>query len=111
MKALRLIAISGLLAGATAYAHADAHWTAGIGTGHAADGVVSTLSGDPVPAGTSAQPARPFWGARIGTGRVSDSTSRVVDESPVSTGSVTNVSVPWSSKVGTGRVSDADRQG
>jgi hypothetical protein len=92
------------------------HWSAAIGTGHAASATVTsskvTSSGATNANATSSShgvPASPHWTARIGTGTAAASNSSPPDtKQPSSSGPQPTVAAAhWTSRIGTGHASDA----
>jgi hypothetical protein len=82
------------------------HWSAAIGTGHAASATVTS------PNATSSShgvPASPHWTARIGTGTAAASTVTIPDaKQPSSSGTQPSVAAAhWTSRIGTGHASDS----
>ncbi len=77
------------------------HWSAAIGTGHAAD---SSVARTPV-----GLPASADWTASIGTGRAALSTTAPQIAQPVSSVSTASMAqAHWSSKIGTGRAMEPE---
>ena len=81
------------------------HWSAAIGTGHAATATVTS------PNATSSShgvPASAHWTARIGTGTAAASTTPIPDtKQPSSSGQPSVAAAHWTSRIGTGHASDS----
>ena len=90
------------------------HWSAAIGTGHAASATVTspkaTSNGATEAGATSSShgvPASPHWTARIGTGTAASTTTPDAKQ-PSSSGTEPAVAaVHWTSRIGTGHASDS----
>ncbi|HEY2401313.1 MAG TPA: hypothetical protein VGI23_13230 [Steroidobacteraceae bacterium] len=78
------------------------HWSAAIGTGHAA-GTIETSSGNPTVAATHSS-AAPHWTASIGTGTAATSRSAVPNTSAASSSGTQPMvaATHWTSKIGSG---------
>ena len=92
------------LTGASAYAAsgqerptATAHWSASIGTGHAADTTATNAS--------RGVPATPHWTAQIGTGAAASSANAQSQQS-ASAKKPAVADAHWTSRIGTGHSSD-----
>lgn len=80
---------------------ATPHWSASIGTGHAASSETTTSSSHGVP-------ATPDWTARIGTGTAASSLSATESKQPLSSSSRPAVAdAHWTSRIGTGHAADS----
>jgi hypothetical protein len=80
---------------------ATPHWTASIGTGHAASSETTTSASHGVP-------ATPDWTARIGTGTAASSLSATESKQPLSSSSRPAVAdAHWTSRIGTGHAADS----
>lgn len=77
------------------------HWSAAIGTGHAADSTVASSA--------AGSPASADWTASIGTGRAAlpRGVSQITPEVS-SVGTASTAQAHWSSKIGSGRASEAE---
>lgn len=94
------------LTGASAYAasgqersSATAHWSASIGTGHAADTTATTA-----PHGV---PATPHWTAQIGTGAAASSANATQGQRSASTKKSAVADAHWTSRIGTGHAAES----
>jgi hypothetical protein len=76
---------------------AKLHWSAAIGTGHAAS-ATSTSHG---------VPASPNWTARIGTGTAASATTTSDDKKSLSVTQPVVAAAHWTSRIGTGHSSDS----
>jgi hypothetical protein len=93
---------------------AGLHWSAAIGTGHAASATATstkvTSNGATEAGATSSShgvPASPHWTARIGTGTAASTTTPDAKQ-PSSSGTEPAVAaVHWTSRIGTGHASDS----
>jgi len=70
------------------------HWSASIGTGHAADTHAASA--------TQGVPAKPDWTARIGTGTAASSINATQSQQAGSTKKSAVADAHWSSRIGTG---------
>jgi hypothetical protein len=109
MRSFRLIFVSGLLTGMTAYAQAAPDWSAYIGTGHAADSrnFAAASSAPLEPAATASRPSTPHWTAFIGTGQAAANSYRLRAEPPASRTPARQATPDWTTKIGTGYAADA----
>jgi hypothetical protein len=81
-------------------ANANPHWTASIGTGHAADSNVTAAHG---------VPANADWTARIGTGTAASSAAATGSKQAASAKSAV-ADAHWTSRIGTGHAVDSTTQ-
>ena len=89
--------VSAYVASGNEHPGATPHWTASIGTGHAAD-THTTRSSRGVP-------ATPHWTAQIGTGTAASSVNSTVSQQVSSSTRKSAVAdAHWTSKIGTGHV-------
>jgi hypothetical protein len=76
------------------------HWTALIGTGHAASGDATTSA--------HGVPATADWTARIGTGTAASSVSATQSNQPSSSNKRSVADAHWTSRIGTGHVNESN---
>ncbi len=85
------------------------HWSAAIGTGHAASAAVTTsaVTNSDAPNTSHGVPASPHWTASIGTGSAASATNAPETKQPSMSGAKSAVaSAHWTSRIGTGHASD-----
>lgn len=94
------------LTGVSAYAASGqerpsptAHWSASIGTGHAADTNATSAS--------HGVPATAHWTAQIGTGAAASSANATQTQQSVSTQKSAVADAHWTSKIGTGHAAES----
>jgi len=82
---------------------ATPHWTASIGTGHAASTDAPTPS--------HGVPASPNWTAQIGTGNAASNATATASKQPsLSTNKSAVADAHWTSRIGTGHAADSNSQ-
>ncbi len=82
---------------------ATPHWTASIGTGHAADANTTSSS--------QGVPATPHWTAKIGTGTAASSAdSTEIQQAASSTRKSAVADAHWTSRIGTGHATESKGQ-
>ena len=82
---------------------ATPHWTASIGTGHAADANTTSSS--------QGVPATPHWTAKIGTGTAASSAnSTETQQAAASTKKSAVADAHWTSRIGTGHATESNSQ-
>ena len=78
---------------------ATPHWSASIGTGHAADTTAASA--------THGVPANPDWTARIGTGAAASSANVTPSQQAASARKSAVADAHWTSRIGTGHAAES----
>ena len=116
MGTLHVTLVAAFLSTSSAYAQADANWTAGIGNGHTSQSTPLAAAVRSAPGRSVGDPSsassRVHWTARIGTGHVSEATSGLYSPVALRSQMPSAASVPsgpdWTSRIGTGHASQSD---
>ena len=100
MNTLRISVIAALLSASSAYAGAEPHWTAAIGSGHA-----SSSTSQRIQSPSSGVPSAAHWTASIGTGHAFDNSWPTV--SPSVAPAPANAALHWTASIGAGHASES----